>query len=180
MNKLCFSLIGAAFALSAATTALAQTAGSPAAAPSAGTPGGTPPGMTSPGGVQQLPFTPGSGAHNSIPGAVSPNSSVIGSQPSPGQANSGAMMEQAQARHRLALEQCQATSGASRSDCVKRADDDFARTVGPTGTDTLAQQGQGSLAAGTQSSGSVAGNVRTTPDISPTSRDNNSREVPTR
>jgi hypothetical protein len=119
-----------------------------------------------------------------VPGAVSPNSSVIGSQPSPGQANSSAVMEQAQARHRVATEQCQATSGASRSDCVKRADDDFARAVGPAGTDTLAQQGQGSLAAGTAGtqggSGSVAGNIRATPDISPTSRDNNSREVPAR
>ena len=46
----------------------------------------------------------------------------------------GSVRQQAEAKRREALEHCQTLTGASRIDCVKRADEEFKRGVG---NDTL-------------------------------------------
>jgi hypothetical protein len=179
----------------AATAALAQTAGAPGtAAPAAPASTATQPGAAAPGTVNpSLGSVPGSTISGTNPSLGSvPGSTVIGASPplgsvgpaaaSPslgtgGIANSNtSVAAQAAQRRQLALQQCQALSGAAQNDCIRTADDDFSRS---TGTETLAQQGQGSIVAGTQgpATGPAAAvpDARSQPSVSPTSRDNNSR-----
>jgi hypothetical protein len=166
MKRLGLAFLAAACAASAA---LAQTAGSPGGVttPSPATPSPVTP--AAPGGLRTptnptLGGTPGS----TLPGSMAGTGGITDS--------SNSVAAQAQQRRQLALQQCQSLTGSSRNDCVRAADDDFARAVG---SDTLAQQGQGSLIAGTQGSvpatGGVAGNTRSTPDVSPTPRDSTIR-----
>ena len=49
-----------------------------------------------------------------------------------------AVKQQADAKRRETLEHCQTLTGASRGDCVKRADEEFRRA---TGDDTLSDRG---------------------------------------
>jgi hypothetical protein len=49
-----------------------------------------------------------------------------------------AVKQQAQAKRRAALEHCQTITGASRTDCVQRADEEFKRA---TTDDTLSDRG---------------------------------------
>jgi hypothetical protein len=190
----------------AASAALAQTAPAPAAAPAApGAATGPNPSLGSaPGAIGPNPsFGTAPGAtmgpnpsFGAAPGATfgtnpslgtAPGSSITGSPGAGGIGNtSNSVAAQAQQRRQLALQQCQALSGASRSDCIATADADFSRA---TGADALALQGQGSVVPGTQ--GQVPGTTippiagapgagmavepRTTPDVSPTPRDNNFR-----
>lgn len=197
----------------AASTALAQTAAPAAGAPAAGAPAAAQPGMTAPGAPgsttnPSLGTVPGSTIGGTSPSLGSvPGATVTGTNPPLGTTGSTAIsptpgaggiadsnssaVAQAQQRRQLALQQCGALSGASRNDCTRTADDDFSRA---TSTEALAQQGQGSIVAGTvgsgaitgtpgqassavpgTTSGAVAGNIRSQPDVSPTSRDNNAR-----
>jgi hypothetical protein len=76
--------------------------------------------VTDPGAVTATPEAPSSGS----PEIHQPDTSV---------------RQQAGAKRREALEHCQTLTGASRTDCVKRADDEFRRA---TGNDTLSHRGR--------------------------------------
>lgn len=148
-----FTLAVLAAACAAALPAFAQIAGS---APSAASP--------------TVPSAPGSISNPSLgtstPSFGNPNPS-FGTPPAGTTGgiadSSGSVAAQAQQRRQLALQQCQGLAGSAQTDCVRAADDAFARE---TGSATLAQGGGAAPATG-----SVAGNTRSTPDISPTPRD---------
>ena len=178
MNSVRITGLALAFAASAA---LAQTAGSPGVTtPAPATP-------ASPSVISPVPSVPSAPAPSTgaLASATIPGNSTIGSAPfgSPGDtsiAGSGSSVAaQAQQRRQLALQQCQGVSDASRGACIQAADDDFARA---TGSDQLARgQPVPALAAGPGSAtGAMAGNPRSTPDLSPSVRDNNTRGALTR
>ena len=200
MRSLHLTLLAAACA--AAFPVLAQTAGSGAAAaapgaagagargaPAASAPSTTVPSTTVP--STTLPSTtvptfpssttnPSFGTSNPSFGTTNP---TFGAAPTTGSGgvgdSSSSVSAQAQQRRQLALQQCQGVSDASRGACIQAADDDFARA---TGSDQLARgQPAPALAAGPGSAtGAMAGNPRSTPDLSPSVRDNNTRGALTR
>jgi len=71
------------------------------------------------------------------PSAPSPAGDAAPSQPKAPHVDS-AVRQQADANRRQALEQCETMTGASRIDCVKRADEAFKRA---TSDDTLSDRG---------------------------------------
>ncbi len=175
MNRV-LSCIAVAAALGA-SSALAQMARGGATAP--GSPGA---GAAPPGTLPATPATPGS------PSAINPNAAATPSVISPSVTTPGRLpstqggtglgnstvAQQAESRRQLAFQQCQAMSGSSQSDCIRQANEDFARAT--QSNDPLLEQGQGSVAgsgsAGIAGTGTVAGSTRSTPDVSPTSPDN--------
>ena len=187
MRSLHLTLIAAACA--AALPAFAQTAGSAGAgaaagpgaagAPSASTVPSTPvPSTTVPSTtVPTFPSSttnPSFGTSNPSFGTTNP---TFGAAPTTGSGgiadSSGSVSAQAQQRRQLALQQCGGMSGSAQTDCVRAADDAFARE---TGSATLSPgaggAGTGAIAAGPAPGiGPVAGNLRTTPDVSPTPPD---------
>jgi hypothetical protein len=157
--------------------------------PSSGTAGSTTqqPGGTAPGAVPPISGTPG--AIGTTPGTTA--------QSSTGSPNTS-VQRQATDKLRLQLQQCQGLNGAAQNDCITRANQDFSRAV--SNNEPLAQQGQGSIVGGNASAGMggigstggltsstatppenntpggvAAGNTRSTPDLTPTPRDNTSR-----
>jgi hypothetical protein len=150
-----------AAACAAALPALAQTAGSGGAAAPGASGGLTAPAAPS-AASPTVPSSPGSISNPSLGtstpsfGNTNPSFGTPPAGTTGGIADSStSVAAQAQQRRQLALQQCQGMAGSAQTDCVRAADDAFARE---TGSATLAQ-------------GGVAGNTRTTPDISPTPRD---------
>jgi len=194
MRSLHLTLLAAACA--AAFPVLAQTAGSGAAAaapgaagagargaPAASAPSTTVPSTTVP--STTLPSTtvptfpssttnPSFGTSNPSFGTTNP---TFGAAPTTGSGgvgdSSSSVSAQAQQRRQLALQQCGGMSGSAQTDCVRAADDAFARE---TGSATLSPgaggAGTGAIAAApVPGTGAIAGNVRSTPDVTPSPRD---------
>jgi hypothetical protein len=90
--------------------------------------------------AQAQPKAPGPGTVTNPPisgSAIDPSAPSPATQPKAPHADS-AVRQQADANRRQALEQCQTMTGASRIDCVKRADEAFKRA---TSDDTLSDRG---------------------------------------
>ena len=178
MNTFRLAILAAACAAAVSGAALAQVTAPAPASPTVSSP--------------TTPAAPGS-ITGSAPGSVS-NPSLGTSVPSFGNTNpsfgtppagaaggvgdsSNTALAQAQQRRQLALQQCQAMSGSAQADCVRAADDAFVRE---TQSPTLAQgaAGTGATTSGpaigtapAPTTGPIAGNTRTTPDLSPSPRD---------
>jgi len=184
MRSLHPTLLAAACA--AAFPVLAQTAGSggAAAAPGAagagarGAPAASAPSTTVPSTtVPTFPSSttnPSFGTSNPSFGTTNP---TFGAAPTTGSGgvgdSSSSVGAQAQQRRQLALQQCGGMSGSAQTDCVRAADDAFARE---TGSATLSPgaggAGTGAIAAApVPGTGAIAGNVRSTPDVTPSPRD---------
>ena len=96
------------------------------------------PGASSGGTVTNPPAVPGADE----PGAPAPEHDsppAHGAEPDVHHGDT-TVRQQAEARRREALEQCQALTGASRIDCVKRAEADYRRAISE---DTLSDRGPG-------------------------------------
>jgi hypothetical protein len=165
-----FGLAVLAAACAAAIPAFAQTA-APGSVPTAPVPSTTAPSTT-------VPSSPGSitGSNpsfgTSMPsfGNTNPSFGTPPAGTTGGIADSNnSVATQAQQRRQLALQQCRAMSSSAQTDCVRAADDAFAREMGSA---ALAQGGAATGAAGAPE---VARSPRTTPDVSPMPRDSTGR-----